>query len=60
MRRRLCFAKNAVISLTQIWKDKDISIGTKKRLLRSFVFSIASYGSECWVLKKSDEKSDEK
>ena len=56
IRRRLCIAKNAVISLTQIWKDKGILIGTKKRLLKSFVFSIASYGSECWVLKKSGKK----
>ena len=48
-----------MISLTQIWKDKGISIGTKKRLLKSLVVSIASYGSECWVLKKSDEKKIE-
>ena len=59
IRRRLCIAKNAVISLTQIWKDKGISIGTKKRLLKSLVFSIAIYGSECWVLKRSDEKKIE-
>ena len=55
IRRRLCIAKNAVISLTQIWKDKGILIG----ILKSFVFSIASYGPECWVLKKSDEKKIE-
>ena len=48
-----------MISLTQIWKDKGISTGTKKRLLWSLVFSIASYDSECWVLKKSDEKKIE-
>ena len=56
IRRRLCIAKTAMISLTQIWKDKGISTETKKRLLGSLVFSIASYGSECWVLKKSNEK----
>ena len=43
IRRRLCIAKNAVISLTQIWKDKGILIGTKKRLLKSLVFSIATF-----------------
>ena len=59
IRRRLCIAKTAMISLPQIWKDKGISTGTKKRLLWSLVFSIASYGSECWVLKKSDEKKIE-
>ena len=59
IRRRLCIAKDAMISLTQIWKDKGTSIGTKKRLLKSLVFSIASYRSECWVLKKSDVKKIE-
>ncbi|KAG1652450.1 hypothetical protein GQR58_026268 [Nymphon striatum] len=36
---------------------KSISINIKTYLyLCSLVFSIASYGSECWVLKKSDKK----
>ena len=42
IRRRFCIAKNSAISLTQIWKDKGISTGTKNRLLGSLVFSIAS------------------
>ena len=56
IKRRLCIAKIAMISLTQIWKNKGMSTGTEKRLLGSLVLSIATYGSECWVLKKSDEK----
>ena len=48
-----------MISLTQIWKDKGITTGTKKRLLRSLAFSIAIYGSERWVLKMLDEKKIE-
>ena len=59
IRRRLCITKTAMISIIQIWKDKGISTGTKKRLLGSLAFSIASYGSECWVLKQSDEKKIE-
>ena len=51
IRRRLCIARSAMVSLTKIWKDKSITITTKKRLLYTLVFSIASYGSECWVLK---------
>ena len=45
-----------MVSLTNIWKDNSISVGTKKRLLQSLVCSIASYGSECWVLKMGDKK----
>ena len=57
--RRLCIARSAMVSLTNIWKDKSISITTKKRLLHALVFSIASYGSECWVLKNIDKKKVE-
>ena len=30
IRRRLCIARSAMVSLTNIWKDKSISITTKK------------------------------
>ena len=44
---------------TSIWKDKSITITAKKRLLHTIVFSIASSGSECWVLKNIDRKKIE-
>ena len=56
IKRRIAIAKNAMISLVKVWKDRAISITTKKRLLKSLVFSIATYGSECWVLKTTDKK----
>ena len=59
IRRRLCIARSAMVSLTNIWEDKSISITTKKRLLHILVFSIASYGSECLVLKNMDKKKIE-
>ena len=59
IRRRLCIARSTMVSLTNIWKDKSITITTKKRLLHTLVFSIASYGSECWVLKNIDKKKIE-
>ena len=51
IRQQLCIARGAMVSLTSIWKDRSITITTKKRLLHTLVFSIASNGSECWVLK---------
>jgi len=48
-----------MVALTNIWRDGSISLKTKKRLLNSMVFSIASYRSECWVLKTSDIKKIE-
>ncbi|MCT5353382.1 hypothetical protein LZK34_32670 [Pseudomonas aeruginosa] len=51
IKRRITIAKNATIALNNIWKDRSITLRTKLRLLNSLVFPIASYGSECWVLK---------
>ena len=50
IKRRIAITKIAMISLEHVWKDRAISITTKKRLLKSLVFNIATYGSECWVL----------
>ena len=56
IKRRITIAKNTTIALNNIWKDRSITLRTKLRLLNSLVFPIASYGSECWVLKKMDKK----
>ena len=48
-----------MVSLTYIWKNRSVTVTTKKRLLHTLVFSIASYGSECWVLKNMDKKKIE-
>uniref|UniRef100_H2YWZ6 Reverse transcriptase domain-containing protein n=1 Tax=Ciona savignyi TaxID=51511 RepID=H2YWZ6_CIOSA len=56
IKRRIAIAKNATVALTKIWKDRNIRLTTKKRLLASLVFSIATYGAECWSLKQSDKK----
>ena len=42
-------------SLVNVWKDRAISITTKKRL-KILALNIATYGSECWVLKTTDKK----
>lgn len=52
----LGMAKNAIVAFKNIWKDKNISLSMKKRLLNTLVFSIASFGLECWLLKNSDMK----
>ena len=56
VKRRICIAKNATVALSKIWKDKNISLDTKKQVPQTHVFPIESYGAECWVLKASDKK----
>ena len=48
-------ARSAVISLSNIWKDRSITLQTKIRILHSLVFPVATYRCECWILKKADE-----
>ena len=54
--RRLTIARNAVINLNNVWKDRFIGLKTKIRILNTLVFTIATYDCECWVIKKTDEK----
>ena len=55
IRRIIAIVKNSTVSLTKTWKDRSISKKTKIRLLRSIVFPIAKYGSECWAMKRVTE-----
>jgi len=43
IKRRIAITKNAMIALEYFWKDRAISITTKKRPLKSLVFNIATY-----------------
>ena len=56
IKRRIAIAKNATTALTTVWRDRSISLKTKLRLLNALVFPIATYGSETWIVKKSDWK----
>ena len=57
IRGRLTMERNAVISLNNVWKDRSIGLKTKIRILNTLVFTIATNGCECWVVKKTDEKT---
>ena len=44
IKRRITIAKNAMILIVNIWKDRAISITAKKRFVTSLVLSIATSG----------------
>ena len=50
-----CYCIKCHDSLTNIWKDRTISIATNKGLLTSLDCSIATYATECWILKSIDK-----
>jgi hypothetical protein len=56
IKRRLAMGRAAMKGLDKIWRDKDITLLTKQRLVRILVFPIATYGCEAWTKRKSEIK----
>ena len=52
--RRLGIGRSTVGKLQTIWRDKNITRNTKLRIINSMVFSITTYGSETWTLRKRE------
>lgn len=49
-------AKSAMSQLHRTWRDRNISLKTKTKLVRTLVFSILLYGAETWTLRSADRK----
>src|SRR6218665_3128656 len=45
-----------MIGLEKLWKDKHVSITTKKRIVRTLIFPTVLYGCETWTMTKKMEK----
>ena len=53
---RIALATTAFTKLKTIWRDNNISLGSKVKLMRSFVISIFLYARESWTLTVELEK----
>ena len=42
--------------LNKIWKDKDITITTKCRILNALVFPVVLYGCESWTIRNAERR----
>ena len=56
IRKRIGMAKDAFEKLGSIMKNNKISMKTKIRIMNCYVFSILTYGSECWNISQVMEK----
>ena len=56
VKRRLCLGRKAMTGLTKIWKDKNISLQTKIKLVNALVFPVVLYGCETWVMRKAERR----
>ena len=51
---QLTLGRAAMTRLNKIWKDKDITITTKCRIVNALVFPVVLYGCESWTIRKAE------
>ena len=53
IKRRLLPGRKVMANLDSILKNRDITLSTKVRLVKSMVFPVVMYGCESWSIKKA-------
>ena len=56
IKTRLAIALSSMAKLTKIWKNNGIKTGSKLKLYKTLVTSIASYGCESWTLTEDTQR----
>ena len=56
---RISMAKQRMIQLVNVWKDRSIPTTLKIKILECLVWPVMLYGCEAWTIKKADEKKIE-
>ena len=59
IKKRIATAKDAFKKLSLILKNRNISMTTKFRLLKTYAWSTLTYGCECWTITSDIEKKIE-
>ena len=59
IKKRIATAKDAFQKLSLILKNRNISMKTKFRVLKTYVWSTLTYGCECWTITSDIEKKIE-
>ena len=53
---RIAMAKKRMISLSNIWKDKNIKTTLKMKIMKCLVWTTMTHGAEGWTLRKTNVK----
>ena len=56
IKRRLLLARKVMTNLDSIFKNKDITLPTRVRLVKPMVFPMVMYGCESWTVKKAEHQ----
>ena len=54
IKRCLLFGRKVMTNLDSIFKNRDITLLTKVRLVKATVFPVVMYGCESWTVKKAE------
>ena len=54
IKRRLLLGRKVMSNLDSIFKNRDITLLTKVRLVKAMVFPVVMYGCENWTVKKAE------
>ena len=56
IKRCLLLGRKVMTNLDSIFKNRDISLPRKVRLVKAMVFPVVMYGSESWTVKKAERQ----
>ena len=54
IKRCLLLGRKVMTNLDSIFKNRDITLPTKFRLVKAMVFPVVVYGCESWTVKKAE------
>ena len=54
IKRRLLLGRKVMTNLDSILKNRDITLSTKVRLVKTMVFPVVMYGCESWTIRKAE------
>ena len=55
--RHLLLGRKVMTNLDSIFKNRDITLPTKVRLVKAMVFPVVMYGCESWTVKKAERRT---
>ena len=56
IKRHLLLGRQVMTNLDSILKNRDITLPTKVRLVKTVVFPVVTYGCESWTIKKAEHQ----
>ena len=56
IKRHLLLGRKVMTNLDSIFKNRDITLPTKVRLVKAMVFPVVMYGCENWTIKKAERR----